>query len=159
MKIKGKKASVRKEPVVFERLDGKCVIWLTSVDEYAPFQAQLPMPEPDVKEAPDGTKVRMTKDPAYLRDLKLYEERFGYWLAIQSMSCEENELEWSYIKEDDPGTWAELPQELADYGLSQSEANYLIQMINNVNALSNTYLESARESFLAERRQANQKSD
>lgn len=152
MKIRGKKTSIRKEPVVFPRTPEDVVIWVQSVDDFEDFDKKFKLPEPDEYKTPDGTIVRKTDSPEYKASIAAYAKRHTYWMFLKSLDCPENEIEWEEVDLDKPETWEKVPEELADFGLCDKEAGYLMKKIAEVNALDDTYLEAARKDFLAQNR-------
>jgi len=109
------------------------------------FSAKCPQPKPPGKFTKDGW-VPNDSDPTYRQVMDEYaKKRLGY-IVIHSLAL--TEIEWDTVKLDDPRTWANWDKDLINGGLTQVEANRVLGLVLEANALDEAKLQKARELFL-----------
>lgn len=159
MKLNGKTAGIRREPIVFPRDSGNIVLWAEAQASFKPFNEMCPMPEPpEYKQPGNKGTIKDVNDPAYLQAMEKRSEIFTHWLVVASIS-NTPELEWEQVKLTGNmafKTWEKWQEELRDFGLCELEIVRVLNMVTKVNALGSEELDEAVESFLAESAQANQ---
>lgn len=149
MKLNGEKAGVYETTVVFPR-DGKMIVFkLRAVDDPAEYAKIAPRPTVPTKTIPGGKVVPHFEDKSYKKALSAWIDNQYAWIYIKTLTPTEG-LEWEKVKLEDPSTYALWSEELTEFGLATVELNHLFQKIQEVNALSDSKLEEARERFLLE---------
>lgn len=149
MKLKGRTIKgPNTEYIIIPRSDGDLVFKAQAVLDTKDFEDKFPAPKPPVITKPGGVVDQDFKDPGYLSLVeKRNISRYG-WIFMQSLSVTED-LEWSILKADDPGTWCLWEEELRSAGFSNSEINLVMDGIAAANGLNQDKLEQARKRFFA----------
>jgi len=151
MKVNGKEVpALTNEMIVIPRGDERMVFEAKMVRDYTECDGLNPLPLPKVKKYPDGREVTDIKDPEYRKALATYASQRNAWLFIESLSATEG-LEWSTVKRDEPATWKNYAAELEENNFSDTEVNAIMGMVILANALSQSRIDEATKSFLAER--------
>jgi len=131
--------------LVLPRGEQQIVFRARGLPDLEEFNAVCPPPKPPGKHTRDGW-VSNENDPTYQQVMEQWgKKRLGY-IVIRSL--EPSEIEWDAVKRDDPRTWANWDQDLIHGGLSQIEANRVLGLVLEANALDEAKLAKARESFL-----------
>lgn len=113
--------------------------------DFEQFNALCPLPKPPGKLTKDGY-VPMENDPTYLQVVGEWsKKRLGY-MVINSL--EPSEIEWDTVNVSDPRTWPNWEKDLREAGLSEIEANRVLALVMEANALDEVKLQKAREVFL-----------
>jgi hypothetical protein len=132
--------------LVLPRGDGKIVFRARGLTDMDEFDAICPVPKPPGKFTKDGW-VPQLNDSTYQQVTAEYaKKRLGY---IVTRSLESSEVEWDTVKREDPRTWPNWEQDLKNGGLTQIEANRVLALVMEANALDEAKLQKAREVFLA----------
>ena len=131
--------------LVLPRGDEKIVFRARGLSDMDEFDAICPVPKPPGKLTKDGW-VPQLNDPTYQQVAAEYgKKRLGY---IVTRSLEPTEIEWDTVTLDDPRTWPNWEKDLIDGGLTQIEANRVLALVMEANALDEAKLTKAREVFL-----------
>lgn len=149
MKIAGKTPSKNEDVVVFKRTDGDIIFKLTPVQNFDAFIAACPTPEVPKQLLPGKGQVGMPNDPAYKAAVAHVNVQLMNYIILESVK-NTPDLEWETVKMDDPTTWGNWETELREAHFLSPELEYLLQKVLQVNALDDSKLEEARDSFLAE---------
>lgn len=148
MRIKGKEIKGRsRDFVVIPRLDGDIVLWVEALPNFEVFRKLCPVPKPPTKILKGGKQVVDIEDKEYLSQLHTYVDRQTAYMIVQSLNQPENELEWDTVDLEKPSTWLNYEKELRDAGFSFGEIKIIVDKCAEVNALSETKIEEARQSF------------
>ena len=132
--------------LVLPRAEQNIVFRAHGLKDMDEFQAKCPLPKPPGKLTKDGW-VAEENDPTYQQVLTEWgKRRLGY---IVTRSLESSEIEWDTVKREDPRTWPNWEQDLKGGGLTQIEANRVLALVMEANALDESKLQKAREVFLA----------
>jgi hypothetical protein len=155
MKINGKKIEgANLVTVVIPRGDNeKHVFKAQAVLKMDEFDAIMKPPVPPIITKPGGEKFNDTTDVNYQKNLDLYASGRTNFLILKSLEATEG-LEWETIDMKDPTTWDRYFTELTDAGFSDREISIIINGVMEANALNEGKIKEARDSFLAEQRQA-----
>lgn len=148
MKIKGESLKDPNEDfIVIPRGDRKIVFRARAVLDMDEFTKLCPEPKPPMKLLKGGIKEEDRQNPRYKTELETYgRKRMGY-MILKSLEITED-LEWEKMSLADPSTWGNFEEEMKESGFSQMEQIHIINLVMNVNALSETRLEQARKDFL-----------
>jgi hypothetical protein len=132
--------------LVLPRGDAQIVFRARGLTDMEEFDAICPVPKPPGKLTKDGW-VPQLSDPTYQQVMAEYaKKRLGY---IVTRSLEPSQIEWDTVKREDPRTWPNWEQDLKGGGLTQIEANRVLALVMEANALDESKLQKAREVFLA----------
>lgn len=149
MKFHGKVVNeVNYEFVVIPRPSGPIVFKAEAVLDYTDFHHACPIPMPPTMLKPGGLKVQNVEDPGYKQDMAAYGTRRLSWLVLKSLQNTDG-LVWETVDMADPSTWINYEEELRSAKFTKSEIEYIIGAVISVNALDQTRLDEARNSFLA----------
>lgn len=148
MKIGGVELTGPNEEVlVLPRLHGPNIVFRASaivdMDEFD--RLCKPPQAPGIRTAKEGFKKDYT-DGEYLKQFEAYRERRVAYMMIKSLEL--SEIEWDTVKITDPSTWTNWKSDLQGGGLSDSEISQVVNCVASANALDETKLKEARESFL-----------
>jgi hypothetical protein len=147
MKIGGTdpKTLLNEVVLVLPRGEQTIVFRAKGLPDMAEFDAKCPVPKPPGKFTKDGW-VANDSDPTYQQVISAWgKKRLGY---LVTRSLEPSAIEWDTVKMDDPRTWANWEKDLVEGGLTQVEANRVLALVMEANALDETKLQKAREVFL-----------
>lgn len=148
MKLNGKSVPrPSNETVVFPRAEGDLVFVCQAVFDYSEFEALCPEPKVPEEIRPGGIKAPNPKSPKYEAAVLEHSQKQQDWMMIQSLSATPG-IEWEDVKLEDPETWNQWRPELSK-ALALGELLKLQTAIIEVNALSDTKMNEARERFLA----------
>lgn len=115
---------------------------LQDMDE---FNSICPLPKPPGKLTKDGW-VPNLDDPTYQQVMTEWgRKRLGY---IVTRSLAPSAIEWDTVDLGNPRTWGNWEEDLKSGGLTQIECNRVLALVMEANALDETKLQRARESFL-----------
>lgn len=145
MKINGQEiAKPVEELLVLPRGDSSIVFYACAV-EMDEFTKLCPEPKPPVKTTPKGI-IPMLDDPGYKQIAANYnEQRLGY-LVINSLAP--SNIEWDFVKHDDPASWARWKDDLKVAGFTNVEVQRILQVVLDANCLNEAKIERARADFL-----------
>jgi hypothetical protein len=132
--------------LVLPRAENNIVFRARGLRDTSEFEAKCPPPKPPGKLTKDGWVANDT-DPTYQQVQTEYAKKRLGFIVVRSL--EPSEIEWDTVNLDDPRTWANWEKDLKNGGLSQIEANRVLALVMEANALDEAKLQKARESFLA----------
>lgn len=147
MRIGGEEISGLNEDVlVLPRGAGKSIKFHgKAIHDFDEFDKMVPVPEAPKVLTKNGP-VTDVKDEGFKGQRLAYELiRFAY-MVIKTL--EPSNIEWSTVKFDDPSTWNNWADELAQV-LSIFEQRQLIDFVHEINSLSQGKIDEARRDFLA----------
>lgn len=151
MKIKGRKLEgPRKKivPIIRDESEGGTIIFIVQgVVDLQPFFAICPTPKPPMATKPGKVKVPNFEDKGYIAAMDAWWQKRTNWMGIKSLEGTED-LEWETVSMTDPETYKNWTTELQAAGLVDAELTRLMNAIMEVNGLSETLVEEARQSFL-----------
>jgi hypothetical protein len=131
--------------LVLPRGEQNLVFRAVGLADMEEFNAKCPFPKPPGKLTKDGW-VAQENDPTYQQVLTEWSKRrLGY---IVTHALAPTQIEWDTVVLDDPRTWANWEKDLIDGGLTQIEANRVLGLVLEANALDEAKLQKAREVFL-----------
>jgi hypothetical protein len=149
MKLKGKKVEgLHKEVIVLPRNKEDIILWAQAVLDYEPFFKLCPMPEPKVRNYPDGRKVADVEDPNFKKALHEWAGHKTTFMILKSLEATP-ELEWETVNLSDFSTWNNWKSELRTAGIAPNEIEYIVEQVAKANALSEEHLEAAKQRFLS----------
>lgn len=157
MKIAGVDPSTLENEVllVLPRGEQNIVFRARGLKDMDIFNAKCPQPKPPGKLTRDGF-IPQTDDPTYQKVLDDWaKKRLGY---IVYNSLLPSDIDWDYVKEDDPRTWPKWEQDLREGGFSEIECSRVLALVMEANALDEAKLRQARETFLLGQAQEQQES-
>lgn len=149
MKINGKEITkANEELLVIPRGNGENIVFRAkAVLDMSDFYKICPIPKAPEVMLPGGRKKVDIEDKGYLQELNNYGNMRHSYLIIKSL--EPSNIEWDQVKISEPGTWHLYEDELKKAGFNYVEQQLIINCVFTANALNETKLEEARESFLA----------
>lgn len=136
-----------RDVVVFPRAEQNLIFHIIGVESFEEFDTICPRPKPP-QMLKKGRQQDNFDDPAYAKQHEAWAQARQDWLLIKALAVPENEITWDEVIISDPTTYAKVNDELRAIGLTQIELNRLIGKMYEVNALSETGMESARANFL-----------
>jgi len=131
--------------LVLPRAEQNIVFRARGLKSMEEFEAKCPVPKPPGKITKDGWVANDT-DPTYQQIQSEYAKKRLGFIVVRSL--EVSEIEWDTVKSEDPRTWPNWEKDLKEGGLSQIEANRVLALVMEANALDEAKLQKARESFL-----------
>lgn len=158
MKLNGKTPGVFEELVILPRPDGDLYFVAKAVMDMSEFAKMCPPPKPPFRVMADKTEVSNPKDPTYQKDRARWMRLRTSYMFIESLSEGTPWMEWERVDRGDSSTWHLVEEELLGSGLSDNEIARLMYAMAKANGLSEQAVESARESFLAQMREAGETS-
>lgn len=141
--------------LVLPRDDGDIVIKARAVLDMELFEKACPEPKPPSKQTKQGLEYDIDDD-GYKQQLENHGKRRLSYMIVKSL--EPSEIEWDEVDIEKPKTWDKWAEEFKAAGLSNIEANRIMQAVMEANALDESKLEAAREVFLRGQRQAQEES-
>lgn len=148
MKIAGQDVHMPPEDVViFPRTHENLIFHIIGVDSFTDCDEKYPRPKPP-KMLKRGQQIENIEDPTYKSQFDTWAQARQDWLLIKALECPKNDITWDHVNVDDPTTWSKVNDELKEAGLTQIELNRLINKVYEVNALSESGMETARANFL-----------
>jgi hypothetical protein len=134
--------------IVLPRDEGPIVFTARGVPSMKAFHEMVPDPKPGTKMLPNVGRVDDFNDAVYKAAmLSKADKRYAY-MCIQSLAATEG-LVWERVQPGNPDTWLAWEQEMLDSGITETELNYIQNVIIEVNSLSQEKLDEARNAFLA----------
>jgi len=159
MKFKGKNIEGGNEKIVpILRTDENIIFVVKSIRSYASFEALCPRPEPPKVTLPGGRIRSNVEDKNYSKALDLYASMRTAWIFLESTKESPN-IEWESVNKEVPETWVNWQTELTTSGFTEDEIGRILTAVLEVNGLSESMVEAARQSFLATRAAPQSKSD
>ena len=150
MKYKGKKLAGRNtDIIVFQKGTDVVAIKAEAIQNFKEFDSLVQEPEPPNIYRPGGVKEKDLKNPEYLKSVDDYAEKRTAYIILKSLECNED-IEWEYVKIDNPDTYKHWRKEFEDSGFTEIETGKIMQLCFRVNSLDNTLMDQAKEAFLAE---------
>lgn len=150
MKIAGVRPGKNEDFVVFSRPDGNIVFKLVPVVSFEHFMATHPVPQPKKELIPGKGMVANFNDPSYKAAITFRDEQLTHYIVLETVKHTDG-LEWERVNMAEPATWKNWSDELIEANMLQQEVLYLINKVMDINALNESKMEAARDSFLAER--------
>ncbi len=150
MRYKGKPLRGPKvETLVIPRESGDIVFQARAIMDYSPFVEICPEPDVPDKLLPGGKRVPNPDHPEYkLRQTNWFEQR-QLWMILQSLA-ESKDLEWETVDLQDPATFNNYWDELAEGGFNEMERLLIRNLALKANSVDADKMEEARERFLRE---------
>lgn len=122
------------------------VIRAKAVMDTSDFDRLVPEPKPKAQMVKGGKWEERLDDPDYVAALAKHGElRFAYMVL---KSLEPSEIEWETVNMGKPSTWTNWQEEMRSAGFSQTELNRIVACVAAANALDESKLQAARDSFL-----------
>jgi hypothetical protein len=147
MKINGRIPNgPNRDVLVIPRPDGDFIFTAEAILDFTPFERLCKVPDAPEVITPNG-KSRDTDDDRFKKSLEEYSRRRTSWMVINSLRP--SNIEWDTVKFDEPDTWGNWEKDLEKAGFNDTECARIVQLIAEVNAISDIKLKEARERFLA----------
>jgi len=149
VKLNGEKIGKNVELVVFTRGERTIVLEAHAIDDLDIFDKLVVMPKPPKKITPSKLEIYDHNNPTYLAQLTRFSLlRVGYMVFRSLRGIDGEVLEWEYVDESKPDTWADWLKDLEDFGLSKAECVRVQNAVLKANALSESHIEKARQDFV-----------
>lgn len=150
MKMNGRKIEKpNQEIIALPRSDGNDLIFIAqAVLSYEVFDKMCPPPKPAMKLKKGGEKEFDFNNPVYKEQLNQYSRKRYAWMILESLKATPN-LEWETVDFGKPETWANYEKELQSAGVSDVEAQRIVQGVSDANCLNEGKIQEARKRFLA----------
>lgn len=136
--------------LVLPREGGDLVLRARAVLDMDEFETLCPEPKPPGKQTKSGMEY-LTNDPGYKQQMENHNSRQLAYLVIKSL--EPSEIEWDEVDIEKPQTWDRWQDDFKQAGLSNIEANRIMQIVMEANSLDESKLDAARQIFLHGQRQ------
>jgi hypothetical protein len=148
MKIRGREISGpnRVTLVLPREEDEDIVIIAEAISDMSAFDQFMDMPKPPAVQKPGGNIEHNFSDPGFVEQLAQYNLKKMAWIVLKSLTP--SEIEWDKVDLDNPGSWIGYQEEMRDAGFSDIEINRVCNLVMEANALDESKLEAARQSFL-----------
>ena len=151
MKIGGVKVTRCEEILVLPRTGDNLIFIAHAVASMDEFDAMCPQPEATSRIVPGkGTVTHETE--GFLKELRAYNEKRHAYICIKTL--EPSNIDWDNVDLEKPETWAAWMEELESAGLADIELQRVQVLVLEANALSESKLKEARDSFLLGREDA-----
>jgi hypothetical protein len=131
--------------LVLPRSEQNLVFRARGLKDMDVFNARCPQPKPPGKMTRDGV-VPLDNDPAYQTVLGEWAKKRLGFIVVNSL--EPSQIEWDSVNLDDPRTWTNWESDFRGGGLSEIECSRVLSLVLEANALDESKLQKARESFL-----------
>lgn len=149
MRLRGKELKgPNTQTIVLPRDPEPIVLTAQAVLDYDLFDQLCPRPTPPIIMKKGGIKEANTKDARFLLAVESYGRKRIAWIVIESLRLGTPDLTWDEVDYGNPNTWEKYLEELKASGFSWAEVEYVIDCCMTANALNESKLEAARESFL-----------
>jgi hypothetical protein len=145
MKIGGVTVKPCVEILVLPRMGENLIIRAKSVSVNEEFEKMVPEPIAPGVRTKDGFKHDY-KDDGYRKQLEIREEARLAFMILRSI--EDSNIEWETVDMDKYLTWKGWDKELQKAGLSEVETNRIINTVMVANALDESKIKEALDSFL-----------
>jgi hypothetical protein len=149
MKIGGKRIEGLNEGIlVLPRGDDDPIVFRArAIVDMAEFTAMCPDPEAPKILKRGGEVGHDFNDKSYLAAMSDYAKLRSAWMLIVSLEATPG-LEWDTVDKQDPTTWGNYEQDLKNAGFGDLERARILALVMEVNAVSETKLQEARDRFL-----------
>lgn len=148
MRVKGKEVKgCPVKPLVLRPDDGpdKIVLMGKALQNWDEFNKLCPHPTPpQMTTAKDGV-VNDSTNKDYLSVLAAYVAAQNAYVFVKTL--EPSEIEWAYVKMDQPSTWVEWQRDLKEGNFTELEIKRISDFVIEVNNLDEEKLRKAREVF------------
>jgi hypothetical protein len=113
-----------------------------AIDSFDEFNALCPLPSAPGRLTKAGYEKNFD-DPSYKEMLAQYTARKVSWMVITSLK----DIQWDTVDASSPGTWLNWEADLKKNGFSEIVIQRIAAHVMDVNALDESKLEAARNSF------------
>lgn len=157
MKIAGREIERPEGDIIaFPRKSGDIVFRVDPVMDLDEFETIVPLPKPRMARTKRGLEPIVDDEQLTIQMDNYGKAKLGYILfkSIRPVGKDDDgnevdlDIEYEHIDPEQPMTYASWEQELRDSGLTTAEYNRLLQMVMEVNMLTEKRLDEARASFL-----------
>lgn len=131
--------------LVLPRGENQIVFKARAILDYDEFYKLCPEPVPPSRLTKDGQQVDLS-DKHYLDNKVEHERRKLAWIVLKTL--EPSDIEWTTVKMNSPGTWANYSEDLKNAGFSVVEINRIVDLVLECNCLDESKLKWAREVFV-----------
>jgi len=135
------------ETVVIPRGDKEIVFKAQAILDYEDFYKMCPVPEAPEVLKPGGETYRNVEDKTFKEAVTVWASRKTDWMIIKSLAATDA-LEWDTVVMEDPETWGNWKEELAQV-FTDGEIATLINTVFDVCGLNQKKIEEATKRFLA----------
>jgi len=152
MKVNGRKLDGPREiivPVIRDEKDGGTLFFIVNaVTDMEPFKKLCPFPIAPKIQLPGNRTKEDVEDPGYKAQVAQWWRSRAGWMFIESLR--KTNIEWETFDINDPMKFPEAEEELRKSGLSDAELGRILAAIMDVNSLSESLVEEARQRFLTD---------
>lgn len=149
MKLRGKELrGPNIQTIVIPREPEPIVLTAQAVLDYELFDKLCPRPTPPIIMKKGGVKEANVKDARFLLAAESYGRKRIAWIVLESLRLGTPDLTWDKVDLGNSNTWEGYLEELKQSGFSWAEVEHIIDGCMTVNALNESKLEAARDSFL-----------
>jgi len=118
----------------------------TAIPDMSGVDKYLTPPKPPANQKPGGAVEYNFQDAGYIQQLAAYNVQKIAWIVLESLKG--SDIEWETVEEENPSTWVNYQKEMQAAGFSEIEINRVCNACMEANALDESKLEAARQSFL-----------
>lgn len=146
MKVGGVEVTKCEEVLVLPRIHGADLVFKAqAVPSMEYFDDICPKPTPGKRLVKGGQKEDHITD-SFVKELEEWGKRRYAYICVKSL--EPSEIEWDKVDLEKPSTWNGWMDEMREAGLSDTEINRVQTLVLDANALNESKLKAARDSFL-----------
>lgn len=140
-----------------ETISRDIVFKVRAVLDFSEFKKLNPVPTAPFIKRPGQAAVPNLEAPEFRAALLLHSGRRVNWIVLKSLEATPG-LKWDKVNLSDPTTWDLWKTELTEAYFSEEEIIHILNAVIRINGMSEEHLDLARQSFLASKGAAQNKS-